>query len=1134
MGKECPLNAVARNVAAKRYYRKDEDGNNIEDWDGLVKRVTKAVCGHEPPQFQKKISKLIYSTKFLPNSPCLVNAGNVVGGLLACFVTKSPEDSWVGMCENIANFGHIARRGGGCGVDFSQIRPSGDRVFGSTHYKACGPVNHMIVVSEAMNSITQAGFRGMANMGVLRVDHPDIEKFVLCKQREFALKYLLKEDFFNHFEKLNGHTHEHANILLDKFISNFNISVLTTDEFMQAVEKNDSFELRFKETSYGQIKARKLFDTIVDNAWNNGDPGLIFYDTMNRGPYAYSGQIVTATNPCVVAGSLVATQKGWIPVEDVHEGDLIWSRNSLYPVKTKEINHGCRVYRVEFTDGDHIDVTAAHRFKCVVSKKYEYRRLDELCEGSKVLVEPIDLSRMVRNDIYETISQKDFEILEQKGIKEHLILGGHTGNQRDLGLILGAVIGDGCFTEGSNRYNVKVAFGHHEAAWQSKFKQKLDRYLIKNSLETGESSNRITSNALGWLLEVFGLKRNKAPDKTIPENILQSNNRDLLVGLLDGLFSTDGNMYLKEDNPMLRFTSASHELCKQIRRILLAFGIHARIYKTDRKQHIYCDPKYGARKISSENPKYDVVIMNKGIAQFHHAVSLTNPDKEDKISKCVATYHYVGTSWTATIKSITPLDGEHTVYDLYNEETDEWNVNGYVQQGCGEQMLPQWGSCNLGSIDVSKFYNANSNDVDWDELRDAIRTAFQFLDNVIDRNKFPTAEFEKWAEDNRPVGLGIMGWADLLLKKKVAYGDEESLAYAEKLSKFFKDVAHEKSVELAEERGTPKSCQYRELDYRRNVTTLSIAPTGSIALIAGCNGSIEPFYAPTTFRSDNTGSYKMEHPEANEEYFRCAVDKENDGRREVHWQQHIDMQAAFQKNVDSGISKTINMPTSATIEDVANAYFRAWKNGCKGITIYRDECKTTQVLTSDDKTSTNYGSSSANSRPKSIDCDIYKTSAEGMQWHIIVGLLNGQPYEIFAVNGGFEELPSQGQVVKKKKRHYSLLDESDGVLIDNLNEVEEEIDPRLGLETRRFSLELRHGIPPKYIVQQIDKSSDKLTSFSKAVGRILKKHYLTVEEIVAVSDDKYCEKCAQKGKKTEMQPESGCLKCPDCFHSRCG
>ena len=717
-------------------------------------------------------------------------------------------------------------------------------------------------------------------MGTLLVTHPDIEKFIVCKQRERALRTYLREDISNHLKKLGGKTHDHLNLVLDKFISNFNISIIVTSEFMEKTIDDGDFDLTFNGRTYKTIKARNVFDMIVHSAWRNGDPGFLFYDAMNSGPYKHSKQEILATNPCVVAGSLVATETGWVPVEDVQEGDLVWSRNNLYPVKTKEINHNCDVYRVEFTDGDYLDVTAAHKFKCVVSKKYEYWRLDELCEGAKVLVEPIPLDKIPVRSITENISLGDLDLLSSKQGIEYSLFSDMVdrddpvSSRRDLGLIIGTVLGDGCFTEGVNRYNVKVAFGHKETVWQSIFQTLLNKYAIKNSLEKGDSCNRVTSNVLGHLLETFGVKRNKSPNKTIPETIMQSNDMDLLSGMLDGLFSTDGNMYLKEDNPMLRFSSASQALCKQIRRILLGFGIHARIYKSDRKKNIYQDPKYGPREISSKNPKYDIVITNDGINKFHQSVAVSNPDKEEKIKKCIETYHYQGPSWTSSIRSITQLEGKHTVYDLYNEETDEWNVNGYVQQGCGEQMLPEYGSCNLGSIDVSKFCNEDTGHVEWTQLRRVIRAAVQFLDNVIDVNTFPTPDFEKWAKQNRPVGLGVMGFADLLFKKKLAYGSKESIDFADKLSSFFEKEAHTKSVELSKERGTPKCCRYDALDHRRNATTISIAPTGTISLLAGCSSSIEPVFSRTTYRTDNTGSYEMSHPQAKRSYFRCAVDPE--------------------------------------------------------------------------------------------------------------------------------------------------------------------------------------------------------------------------------------------------------------------
>lgn len=737
------LTPIAQQVCEKRYFQKDKDGNIIEDWNQLVSRVVKHVCKDENDDFQKAIHDLIYETEFLPNSPCLVNAGKKTKsrGLQACFVSKSPEDCWsnpegVGMIENIANFGHIARQGGGVGIDLSLIRPEGDSVFGSTHAKACGPIEHMKMLSEVMTSITQSGFRGMAMLACMRVDHPDILKFITCKRRDKALKSLLKEDIFDHYSELKDNHHEHLDIILDKFLSNFNISVSVTDEFMNKVKNDEKYDLIFNSKVYETIKARKVFDAIVENAWNNGDPGLLFCDAINKGTYQWSNQTITATNPC------------------------------------------------------------------------------------------------------------------------------------------------------------------------------------------------------------------------------------------------------------------------------------------------------------------------------------------------------------------------------------------------GEIPIPEFGSCNLGSIDVSKFYNESRQVIKWTHLKSAIEICMQFLDNVIDANVFPTPDFKKWAKDNRPVGLGIMGWADLLLKMKIIYGSEHSFELAQKMGQFFKKTAHKKSVELGRDRGTPRSCRYEELEYRRNVVTLSIAPTGTISLIAGCSSSIEPIFSATTYRYDNTGAKEMHHPYATKSWFKCASD--------LSWQEHIKMQATFQIHIDNSISKTINFPSSATKEDVKNAYITAWESSCKGITIYRDGSKSTQVLNTRSKSVV--GTNHAKPRPKEVEADIFRTTADGLEWHVIVGKVDDVPYEVFAVNGK-QDLPSVAKVVKRKKRHYSLIGEDDVVLIENLGDEEDEIHPRIGLETRRFSLELRHNIDPRHIVTIIDKSSDVITSFSKAVGRIMKKKYISATDLCEV--DVPCLDCAKRGESIQMIPEAGCWKCPKCLGSKC-
>ena len=144
--------------------------------------------------------------------------------------------------------------------------------------------------------------------------------------------------------------------------------------------------------------------------------------------------------------------------------------------------------------------------------------------------------------------------------------------------------------------------------------------------------------------------------------------------------------------------------------------------------------------------------------------------------------------------------------------------------------------------------------------------------------------------------------------------------------------------------------------------------------------------------------------------------------------------------------------------------------------------------------------------------------------------MNNSPYELFAVNCSVE-FPKKAKIVKKSKKYYSLMTHDNEILLENLAKEEEKIDPRISLETRRFSLELRHQIHPKYICQQIDKSNEVVTSFSKAVNRIMKNKYLDANDIVA---DIICDKCAKKGKIIEMHPESACWRCPVCHNSRCG
>ncbi len=259
-----------------------------------------------------------------------------------------------------------------------------------------------------------------------------------------------------------------------------------------------------------------------------------------------------------------------------------------------------------------------------------------------------------------------------------------------------------------------------------------------------------------------------------------------------------------------------------------------------------------------------------------------------------------------------------------------------------EQPLPPNGVCNLGSVDLSKFFcKDGKNNIDWLALQYAVRWGVRFLDAVIDKTGFPTKEIEQWAIDNRAIGFGIMGYADLCLMKEIAYGSKEALDLLNEILRFISIVAENESIKMGREYGVPKMCENLPIP-RRNVTLTTIAPTGTISLLAGCSSGIEPIFSEITIRNDKTGTYTFENNLADKDYFRCAVSM--NGAKEVTWEEHIMTLATAQKNVDSGVSKTINFPTHTHRETIGKAVTMAWKEGCKGLAVYRNGSRDKEVL----------------------------------------------------------------------------------------------------------------------------------------------------------------------------------------------
>ena len=291
---------------------------------------------------------------------------------------------------------------------------------------------------------------------------------------------------------------------------------------------------------------------------------------------------------------------------------------------------------------------------------------------------------------------------------------------------------------------------------------------------------------------------------------------------------------------------------------------------------------------------------------------------------------------------------------------------------CGEQPLLPYESCNLGSINLAKMIKNSK--VDWTKLKKTVRTAVHFLDNIIDVNKYPLIEIDVMTKANRKIGLGVMGFAEILVKLKIPYDSDKAIVFAEKLMKFITDEARKKSEELGRERGSfPKfeeSIYTKKHKHMRNATVTTIAPTGTISIFADVTSGIEPFFAITYTREILEGTKMLEVNKIFEEAARlrgfytkdvfAKIAKEGSLQKikgvpldvkkifktalEIKPEWHVKIQAAFQKFTDNAVSKTVNLPNDAKVEDVQKVYLLAHKLKCKGVTVYRYGSKKEQVL----------------------------------------------------------------------------------------------------------------------------------------------------------------------------------------------
>lgn len=487
-------------------------------------------------------------------------------------------------------------------------------------------------------------------------------------------------------------------------------------------------------------------------------------------------------------------------------------------------------------------------------------------------------------------------------------------------------------------------------------------------------------------------------------------------------------------------------------------------------------------------------------------------------------------------------------------------VEGYqieTTNPCGEQPLPKHGACNLCSINLSEYVlNPFTSEacIDFDNLSEDIGHIVTSMDDIVSENMMRHAlpEQRMMAEKYRNIGIGIMGLADMFVKLGVRYGDDKSLRWTELVMSFITREAILSSAALANSRGTFPGYDPLMLESEfaktvlsegdrhyirncglRNSTFISVAPTGSVGTMFNVGTGIEPFfrleYVRTTKSLDGKEQEHRERPRIIQEYLN-HIGKEDIDIKDlpeyfvssdmIDYRQRIKLQAVLQKYTDTGISSTINLPKGTSVETIYDLYMLAWKEGLKGVTVYVDGSRD-GILTENGNTPKGKRTKvHAKPRPKKIDAEYYPVRVKGENFGVIMGYLDDEPYEIFAIRPDKVYPQHFGTVTKVKKRVYKF--ESDKMVVDNM------VDPNTvsdseGNTSLLVSAMLRHEMPVEFIADVVRKTSDSIVSYSSSLAKILDKHAKP-----RVLKDK-CPDCGG-----DLIREGGCTHCSKCEYAKCG
>ena len=956
-----PEQPISQEVLIEKYAKGEE--TSVE---AVRLRVARALAAVEPPA-----QRALWEARFLDaQRRGFVPAGRINSAagtdlsatLINCFVQPvgdsiaSVEDGHPGIYTALTEAAETMRRGGGVGYDFSRIRPKGAWV-GSTRSSASGPLSYMRVFDRSCETVESAGSRRGAQMGVLRCDHPDIELFIHAKDQGD--------------------------------LKNFNISVGVSDAFMRAVQDSGEVELVHRAEPgvaqkaagaiqrddglwvYSRRPARELWDQIMRSTYDHAEPGVLFLDRINQDNNLGYCESISATNPCVTGDTRLATQHGLVPIAELvaNGAPLTVSVDhralgqGLRGVSTRPAQAAfmtasqAEVFRVTTAEGYEIDATAWHEFYTGRGKL----KLSDLRVGDALWVQTAK---------------------------------GQFGSQGSeaLGLLLGLVTGDGHFTNrGKGQEAAILSLWNEERLLADTLCRTINvliaglsvaprGYVVKPVAVPARNMVFIRSVLLARALDSFGF--NRQTKLRVPEMVWRGSEA-CVRAYLRGLFQTDGTVNVSSDGDTcsVRLSSSHRPLLRDVQVLLSNFGVFSRLHlRRDAGRRVLPDGRGGSREYACQ-AQHELIIEGESREAFMREVGFLLPAKTTRYQAWVSDKALLKHQrFEARVKSIVSI-GKQPVFDTTQPDHNTVIFNGLVTGQCGEQPLPPYGCCCLGSIDLTHFVKrAFEADASFDDagLIEVVTVATRMLDNVLDASVWPLPQQRDEAMAKRRIGLGFTGLGDALVMLNLHYDSDEARERARRIAEVMRDAAYAASVDLAIERGAfklfnadlylspgtfasrlPAALKERIRKHGlRNSHLLSIAPTGTISLAFADNASngIEPAFSWSYTRKKREGDGSFKEFAVEDHAWRlyrhlhgtdAPLPAAFVSALELSARAHAAMVAAVAPYIDTSISKTVNVPADYPYADFQDLYLTAWRSGLKGLATYRPNSVLGSVLSVD-------------------------------------------------------------------------------------------------------------------------------------------------------------------------------------------